>query len=152
MALDPILTLDEAVAELDPDRPLIVSDADEVLLQFIVGLESFLISKGLKLELTSFALQGNIKDIETGEPVAKEAVAPLLRTFFETVDDLQAVNGAPQALARLSECAQTLILSNVPGHTAVNRRKNLSQLGIRAPLVANDGLKGRALQALTAKA
>jgi hypothetical protein len=144
---DAILTLSEATALLDPARPLIVSDADEVLLQFIAGLETFLQANGARLELTSFALTGNIKDLATGLPVTQEDVARLLRLFFETVDHLEAVPGSAEALEFLAREAQIIVLSNVPSHTTENRRKNLSRLGIHAALVANDGLKGRALEA-----
>lgn len=147
---DTILTLAEAAAQLDPARPVIVSDADEVLLQFVAGLEIFLATKGCRLDLTSFALQGNVKRIATDEPISKVEMADFLRLFFETVDDLQAVSGAPTALRTLGTRAQVLVLSNVPAHTAENRRRNLTRLGIHAPLVANDGLKGKAIQTLKA--
>jgi hypothetical protein len=145
---DAILTLSEATAILDPARPLIVSDADEVLLQFLAGLEIFLLANGARLDLTSFALTGNIKDVATGEPLGKEEVARLLRLFFETVDHLDAVPGSAEALQTLAKEAQILVLSNVPSHTTENRRRNLSRLGIHAPLISNDGLKGRALETL----
>jgi hypothetical protein len=117
------------------------------LLQFIAGLEIFLAKNGARLELGSFALTGNIKDSATGLPVEKEEVARLLRLFFETVDHLDAVPGSAAALQALASEAQILVLSNVPSHTAGNRRRNLSNVGIHAALVANDGLKGRALEA-----
>ena len=37
--------------KLAPDRPLIICDADEVLVQFLVGLERFLLRNNRKLML-----------------------------------------------------------------------------------------------------
>ena len=63
------LAIDEAVIpqidalDLVPGRPLVVSDADEVLVQFVAGLELYLETQGLWLDLQSFALTGDRKSV-----------------------------------------------------------------------------------------
>ena len=46
---------------LDSNRPLLLCDADEVLFQFVRGLERHLETQGFHLDLISFSLFGNIK-------------------------------------------------------------------------------------------
>ncbi len=43
------------------DRPLIISDADEVLVQFAAGLEFYLQGQGLYFDISSFAITGNVR-------------------------------------------------------------------------------------------
>jgi len=50
---------------LDPHRPLIISDADEVLLKFMERVEVYLESIGLWIDLQNFGLTNNIKSRET---------------------------------------------------------------------------------------
>jgi len=50
-----------------------------------------------------------------------------------------------EALARLSEWAQVVVLTNVPRHARDLRRRNLAALGMGYPMVENAGGKGRAL-------
>ena len=64
---------------LHAERPLIISDADEVLLQFVRALEDFLDAEGLHLALTSFALTGNIRRRATDEALPGPEVRELLR-------------------------------------------------------------------------
>ena len=134
---------------LNPDRPLIVSDADEVLVQFARPLERFLHSRGLYLDLSSFRLSGNIRDRASDEPVAHEHVPQLIADFFDTcVADQPAVDGAAEALARLSVRAQVVVLSNVPEAARAAREAALARLGMAFPVLANQGLKGPAVKAM----
>ena len=101
------LAIDESVIpqidalELVRGRPLIVSDADEVLLQFMVGLERYLETQDLWIDLQSFALTGNIKRKDNNEPVPPSAMPALLDAFFAaSAHDLDVVPGAPRGLAR----------------------------------------------------
>ncbi len=50
-----------AEVSFDSSRPLIISDADEVLLQFMVQFEHYLDKQDLWIDLQSFKLNGNIK-------------------------------------------------------------------------------------------
>lgn len=145
-ALDPEVETALGGLDLDPDRPLIISDADEVLLQFVAGLERFLDTKDLWLDLKSFALSGNIKRKGTNEPFPKEETQSLLGDFFKSeTEKLEAVPHAAESLAALSDRAQIIVLSNVPTSQQAARSSSLASQGMDYPLIANKGLKGGAV-------
>ncbi len=139
--------------DLDPDKPLIISDADNVLLEFVAGLEAFLARHDLWLDLVSFRIHGNVKRRGSNAPVADEDVTRLLRAFYDGgAGDLAAVPGARDCLAALSVRAQIVVLTNVsPDHWAM-RVRNLERRGFPYPVIANEGLKGPATAALSARA
>jgi hypothetical protein len=140
------------LADLDiaPNKPLIITDADEVLFNFMQGLELFLEEQDLFFEWTSFALHGNIKRKQGKVAVPSEEIPALLDQFFaEYTHRLPAVKGASEHLHRLSEHAQILVLSNVPPKYADMRIAGLKDCGMDFPLIANVGPKGRVVNYLT---
>ena len=148
---DEVLSQLEALS-LTPERPLIVSDADEVIFAFVRGLEGFLLDNGHFLDLQSFALSGNIRDSESGEPVSAEIVKALIGDFFDQrTEQIEPVQGAADALAALSKRAQILVLSNVPLDRQAARRRALVKHGMDYPLVANIGKKGGTMAYLAAR-
>lgn len=137
---------------LDPERPLIVSDVDEVLACFLAGLEAFLARRDLWLDLRSYALHGNIKRRASGEVVAVEEVHELLLEFFlHATELLIPVSGAADALRALAARAQIVVLSNVPLPQRQARARWLQRHGMDYPLVCNIGLKGAVLRHLAAR-
>ena len=134
---------------LQKDRPLIITDADEVLLRFMERVEHYLDTLGLWIDLSSFALGSNIKSKETNEPVK---VPTLIDDFFaaETAH-IEAAHGAADALASLSELAQIVVLTNLPAPHREDRINNLKGHGMDYPVVVNSGLKGPAVKWLTQK-
>ena len=134
---------------LHEERPLIITDADEVLLRFMERVEHYLDTLGLWIDLSSFALSTNIKSKETNEPVK---VPTLIDDFFaaETAH-IEAVHGAADALASLSELAQIVVLTNLPAPHREDRINNLKGHGMDYPVVVNSGLKGPAVKWLTQK-
>lgn len=145
--------------DIDPDRPIVISDADEVVLQFVAALEDFLAARprAMFLDLSSFALTGNIRYRDTSEPVPAADVKALLAGFFEErTEHLSPVPGAAEALARLAARAQIVILSNVPIGQRDARRRSLQRHGMDFPVIANSGAKGpavaRIVSAITAPA
>lgn len=137
--------------EFDPARPLIISDADEVIFAFVRGLENYLNRQGLYLRLESFALTGNIRDRQTDEVLSSEDVRERLKGFFATeTASLDPVDGVAAALSELSKRAQIMILSNIPLPQRATRQRALRQHGMDYPLVANIGAKGPAVAALVA--
>jgi hypothetical protein len=134
---------------LDPNRPLIISDADEVLLKFMQRVEVYLESQGLWIDLQNFGLSNNIKSRATDEPVK---VPTLIDDFFaaETAN-IEAADGAAQSLAALSEMAQVMVLTNLPIAHKQARIDNLKGHGMDYPVVVNSGLKGPAVKWLADK-
>jgi hypothetical protein len=134
---------------LDSEKPLLLCDADEVLFQFVRGLETHLKEEGFHLDLVSFSLFGNIKHIDTGAPADRDQVAHLLKGFFASrLHDLEPVPGAADALARLAEDAQVVVLTNTPPAQRSARAAALEKGGMPYPVIANEGAKGAAAGAL----
>ena len=135
--------------DLDPSRPLIISDADEVLLRFMAQLEHFLEKKGLWIDLGNFAISGNIKSLETNEPVE---FPDLIDEFFDAeTRDIQPTSGAAQSLETLAARAQIIVLTNLPAKNKQERIDNLNTHGMNYPVVVGSGAKGPAVAWLSAR-
>lgn len=142
-------TLDAMLTKIDRQRPLLLVDADEVLLRFVERLEAYFLSEGFELRLDSFQLSGNTYHMESGEKADPTQMKQLMGGFFHAcVDDMQAVDGAADALMDLSEHFQIAVLSNVPSSCRERREQNLHALGLAYPVIANKGNKGPAVQQL----
>lgn len=140
-------------ADIRPGRPLIVVDADEVLLRFVEGLEAWLPDRDAFLDLQGYKLTGNIRRTTDRAPLDQPAVSALLKTFHATAGlDLLPVAGAAEALANLARHAQIVVLTNIAPELAGRRRANLRSHGLDYPVIANSGLKGPAFAALAAAA
>lgn len=134
---------------LDATGPLIITDADEVLLKFMQRVEHYLETLGLWIDLSSFALSSNIKSRETNEPVQ---VPTLIDDFFASeTPHIEAAEGAADSLSRLSQEAQIIVLTNLPGAHRDARIANLQSHGMDYPVVVNSGLKGPAAKWLADK-
>ncbi len=64
------------------DRPLLVLDVDDVVLEFIRPFPNFLKARGFGLTMASFRLTGNIAETESGRLVEQPEVTALLDEFF----------------------------------------------------------------------
>ena len=129
--------------KLEPDRPLVICDADEVLVQFLAGLERFLLRNGRKLVLKSFAIHGNVVDAVSGETITHDEVTQLLKDFFKhDTHALDPVPGAAEALKALGAQAQIVVLSNLPEAARETRRTHLASHGMDYPVIAGSGPKG----------
>jgi hypothetical protein len=132
-------------------RPLLICDADEVLVQFGTAFRAYVALHGWQLRFDSFALFGNIRHAETGAIAAQETVSKLVGDFFEeAVETCPAVPGASDALARISSRADVVILTNAPAAQRARREASLAKLGMAYPVFANDGLKGPRVAELVA--
>lgn len=128
---------------LKRDRPLIVTDADEVLFAFMSSFERYLNRHDLIFDWSSFALTGNVRRRVDNQPIeAADVRAHLMQFFALHTEELEPVDGAPQALARLGARAQIVVLSNVPLDQREARVRALRAHGMDYPLIANKGLKG----------
>ncbi|MEQ8348243.1 MAG: hypothetical protein RIB84_12140 [Sneathiellaceae bacterium] len=137
---------------LVPDRPLVITDADEVLFQFMKGLEGYLTGQELYFDWASFALYGNIRRRSDDSVVEMPHLADHLDAFFAAhAAELEAVEGAAAALAGLAERAQIVVLSNIPLPQRDARLQALRRNGMDYPLVANRGPKGAAVHQMAAR-
>jgi hypothetical protein len=150
--------LTSAIARIVPGRPLIVTDADGVLLKFTGCFERWLEARGLYLDLTAYRYEGSVRRQDDRTVLLDVETMALVEEYRENLDDLDAVDGAVEALTELSQIANVAVLSNVNAMQAKARLRNFARLGIDWPLIANDcgggylADKGAAMRALAAHA
>ena len=140
-----------ALSQLTAGRPLLIVDADEVLLRFVEGFDRFLDRQGLFLDLTAYRLHGNVKRRDDLKPILDVEVTALLDDFRRDLDWLEHVEGARDSLHALSRQLDIVVLTNISPAQADARRRNLEGFGLDLPVVANSGLKGESVKALAAR-
>lgn len=131
---------------IERGRPLVVVDADEVLVHFAEHFARWLEARKYRFQLVEYKLNSAISR-ENGEVLTRDEVFPLIWGFVtgETRHQPE-ISGASAALARLSELAQVVVLTNAPPEVTTDRIANLASHGINYPVVMNEGGKGRALR------
>ena len=142
-----------AELDIDPNRPLLIVDADEVLFHFMAAFHAFIEERGHAFVFRSYALSGNVLEAPDGEPLPHEAVAELIEGFFAAqTRHMPADPEAAPAIGRLvRDGVQAVVLSNVPEKSAADRRHALSAAGLDLALAPWSGLKGEAVAALAAR-
>lgn len=146
----PVTDLDHVA--IDPRRPLLMIDVDEVLAKFMLGFERYLGRHGYEMRITRFALFQNIFPRGGQQPIEMEPGLKLFNGFFaDGADDLDPADGAADALSDLSTQAEIIILTNAPGHGRDARARWLKSHGFDYPLVVNSGLKGPAAAAMASR-
>ncbi|PVB63449.1 hypothetical protein [Labrenzia sp. 011] len=133
-------------------RPLIICDVDEVILQFISHLETYLQARDLVFVKYEYRLTGNIAGSNGGPVLSADDVRRHLRDFFDEACHMQEmVPGADAALRGLARDWEIVLLTNLPGgHNKPLRETLLAGMGIPYPVLANSGPKGGAVAALAA--
>ena len=139
--------------EIDPSKPLLIVDADEVLFQFMAAFLTFIEEKGHAFIFRSYALAGNVLAYNDGPPLERQIVSGLVTEFFEKrTREIPADLEAAPALSRLTrDGIQIVVLSNVPSIAVEDRRYALNAANIRYPLAPWSGPKGTAVAALASK-
>ncbi len=137
---------------LDPGRPLIVVDVDEVLAMFMEGFERFIGRYGLEMRIDKFALFQNIYRPGESEHIDVAAGRKLFDDFFETdVGDIDVAPGAVEVMNAWARSASIVILTNAPDHSRPKRAQWLIDRGMPYPMIVNSGLKGPPVAALAAR-
>ncbi len=131
------------------DRPLLVLDVDDVLIEFIRPFPDYLKSRGYELRLETFRLHGNIYDVATGAPVERNLSADLIDGFYASQSDWQTmVEGAAEALESFGGKVEIVLLTAMPHRHRDVRSRHLRQLGLVHPLLTTEAPKGPAIAAL----
>ncbi|MBZ9843509.1 hypothetical protein [Mesorhizobium sp. CA5] len=138
------------IEELAADnRPLLVLDVDDVVLEFVRPFPHFLKSRGFGLTLASFRLTGNIAETASGRLIEQPEVTALLGDFFDAQADWQSIaEGAADALAMLGRSAEIVLLTAMPHKHRAVRRAHLDALGLNYPLLTTEMAKGPAIAKL----
>lgn len=124
-------------------RPLIISDVDDVILEFIEPYERFLDARGLKFLPRSFRLTGNVVRLDDETPVSEAVVKQSLHDFFDEQQAWQKPFAhAMTALPALAEEADIVFLTAMPPKFTEKRRLHLDALGLTFPMVAVETAKG----------
>lgn len=129
------------------NRPLVISDCDEVLLHMVAPFKQWL-EEGQGI---SFQLQGNnfgtaMRWADSGEVLEQKDIWRFLRSFFDTEMHRQLpIAGAVSGISRLGEIADVVILTNLVDDHRDARAAQLADVGIHARVFTNQGPKGPAL-------
>ena len=128
---------------VDPHRPLLLVDVDEVLGLFMQGFGRFLEGRGLEFRVDRFALFQNIYRPGETEHLPLDEGRTHFDDFFRLgCGDMEPAPGGPEALRTLSQRANVVILTNAPGPARMARARWLGRHGMDYPLVLNTGPKG----------
>ena len=132
------------------NRPLLITDCDEVLLHMVAHFEAWLDeAHGIAFHLESGEFASALTDRATGEIVPPDQIWPLLDGFFRTEMHRQTlVSGAAEALAKIGEVADIVILTNLGDEAHGWRVEQLANHGISHQVVCNRGGKGGPVKAL----
>jgi hypothetical protein len=134
------------------NRPLLISDCDEVLLHMMQHFGAWLASE----HHIDFVPQPedfgqSMRYRGSGELVSREDMWTLLGGFFTTEMHRQTlVPHALEALGKINEVADIVILTNLSDDFHASRVAQLDAVGIRHHVVCNLGPKGPAVAKLIA--
>ncbi|MCY4230398.1 MAG: hypothetical protein OXF26_05835 [Alphaproteobacteria bacterium] len=154
MTAPPAATLAQLeAAGVESGRPLLISDADEVLFRFVEAFVGHIGERGFTFDWSSFRLTGNVRRTADDVVLDQTQVSGLLQRFFaECTEDIPPVPGAADGLARLARAgAQIVVLTNVPPAQRDARRLALARNRMPYPVVVNTGHKGPAAAWLAAR-
>ena len=126
------------------NRPLLITDCDEVLLHMVSHFDAWLgEAHGIRFAFETGSFGGAMTDQASGAIVAEDRVWPLLDQFFRGEMHRQTlVPGAVEALGRIGEIADIVILTNLGDEAHPWRVDQLARHGIRHEVVCNSGGKG----------
>jgi len=137
-----------ALTQLKPlsvsgSRPILITDADEVILHFADILSEYLLTQGMYVNFISYALEGNIKYLDSHKPVQSARFKSIISDYFENyVEKQPLVDGARDHLKNLSAQCDIIILTNIPHDFADRRRQQLVDYGLNYPMISSSGPKG----------
>lgn len=132
------------------NRPLIISDCDEVLLHMVAHFRDWLDeSQGVDFTIGSNSFAQAMRWRDSGEIVEEREIWRLLGRFFDTEMDRQhPIEGAVEGIAALADHADVVILTNLNDERRDRRARQLMDHGIDARVFTNQGPKGPALKAI----
>ena len=133
-------------------KPLLISDCDEVLLHMVVPFREWLdADKHIHFDLESGDFVDALRHKHDGTLVPRDSVWPMLKEFFDSEMYRQgAINGAVDALNKLAQSADVVILTNLLDDRREARAEQLRAVGIDFPVHCNQGGKGEPLAKIVA--
>ena len=125
-------------------RPLLITDCDEVLLHMVSHFAEWLeADHNVRFALETGRFTDAMTNLATGEPLDMDQGWILLDAFFRGEMHRQTlVPGAVEALGRIGEVADIVILTNLGSEAHPWRVEQLANHGIRHDVICNSGGKG----------
>lgn len=134
------------------NRPLIVSDCDEVLLHMVIPFREWLDEQHDIHFSFSEGFERALRHKDSGDPVERSRVWSLLGGFFETEMHRQIpIAGAVETMARLAQRADIVIVTNIGEEMASARAEQIHRHGMPFEVIGNRGGKGPAVARLLAE-
>ena len=132
------------------NRPLIISDCDEVLLYMVSHYRDWLQEEqGIQFNLGGGSFMRSMSRAGTNEPVTMDEIWGFLNLFFDTEMRRQTpVTGAVIAIGELKQHADVVVLTNLKDFRQEARTRQLAEHGIDLKVYTNQGPKGPALKAI----
>lgn len=134
-------------------RPLLISDCDEVLLHMVRHFGTWLgEAHEIDFEPKSWELGRNMRRRADGGVPSREEMMGFLDGFFPGEMHRQTlVPHAGEALAKIAEVADIVILTNLQDQCRTHRMDQLAAFGIEHRVECNQGPKGGPVAALVAE-
>ena len=132
------------------NRPLVITDCDEVLMHMVVPFAEWVDAEhGVLFRIEDASFAGALKRKECGTPLEASEVWPLLDAFFRKEMARQyPIPGALAAMAVIGAQADIVVLTNVgPEHQAA-RVDQLALHDFHAPVIGSRGGKGEPVRRL----
>lgn len=132
------------------NRPLVITDCDEVLMHMVVPFAEWVDAEhGVLFRIEDASFAGALKRKECGTPLEAAEVWPLLDAFFRGEMARQyPIPGALEAMAAIAEQADIVVLTNVgPDHQQA-RIEQLALHDFHAPVIGSRGGKGEPVRRL----
>jgi hypothetical protein len=119
-------------------RPLIVSDCDEVLMHMVVPFRAWLDElHGIDFHF-SLGFERALRHKDSGDPVERARIWALLSAFFQTEMHRQTpIAGAVEAMARLAERADIVIVTNIAEELGQARADQIHAHGLPYAVIGN---------------
>lgn len=130
------------------NRPLVVTDCDEVLLHMVRHFRDWLAeAHGIDFVLSGDPFRQAFRHRGGGEPLSDEEKWRYLNLFFDHEMHRQTeIEGAAAALAELGREADVVVLTNLLDRYQPSRTAQLRDHGIDVRVFTNQGPKGEALR------
>jgi FMN phosphatase YigB (HAD superfamily) len=132
------------------NRPLVITDCDEVLLYMVSHFRDWLgEEEGVTFAMGNGDFANAMRYSESGETLETAEIWRLLNKFFDGQMHRQTpVTGAIEGLEALGEHADIVVLTNLMDFRRESRTKQLLEHGLDLKVYTNQGPKGPALQAI----
>lgn len=135
------------------NRPLVITDCDEVLLHMVAPFRDWLLEQhGIIFAMDGHDFAQALRHVDSGEIVVLEEVWRLLNLFFDGEMHRQSpIAGAVDAMHTLAARADVVVLTNLLDHRQEVRTRQLAGHGLDVRVFTNQGPKGPKIRDIIAE-